>query len=150
MSTTSPGTLSVTRRFDFAMERVFDAWLDPAQAARFLFATPTGTMVRAEIDPRVSGKFNFTERRDGVDIEHVGTYVEINRPTRLVFTFGVPLYSPDFVRVCIDQKPVPGGCELTLTQQDTPAEYVERTREGWAKILESLAMCLSKQGEGHS
>jgi uncharacterized protein YndB with AHSA1/START domain len=143
MTTDSTGSLSVTRRFDFPMERVFDAWLDPARAARFLFATPTGTMLRAEIDARVGGNFNFTERRDGVDVEHVGTYVEINRPIRLVFTFGVPLYSPDFVRVCIDLKPVPGGCELTLTQHGTPAEWVERTREGWAKILESLAQHLS-------
>ena len=142
MTTDSPGSLSVTRQFAFPMERVFDAWLDPARAARFLFATPAGTMVRAEIDPRVNGTFNFTDRRDGVDVEHVGTYEEINRPTRLVFTFGVPLYSPDFVRVCIDLKPVPGGCELTLTQHGTPAEYVERTREGWAKILESLAVSL--------
>ena len=69
-------------RFDFSIERVFDAWLDPAKASKFLFTTPTGKMVRVEIDARVGGSFNIT-RRDGEDVEHVGTYVEIDRARRL-------------------------------------------------------------------
>ena len=37
---------SITHSFAAAPERVFDAWLDPAIARRFLFATPTGEMIR--------------------------------------------------------------------------------------------------------
>src|SRR5262249_39504198 len=66
-------TVRVTHRFTASPERVFDAWLDPAKAAKFLFATPTGRMVRAEIDPRVGGTFAFVDRRDGEDVEHTGT-----------------------------------------------------------------------------
>ena len=32
MTAENPGTLMITRRFDFPIERVFDAWLDPARA----------------------------------------------------------------------------------------------------------------------
>jgi uncharacterized protein YndB with AHSA1/START domain len=145
MSTETFGTLEVMRRFDFPIERVFDAWLDPARASQFLFATPTGKMVRAEIDARVGGTFNLTDRRDGQDVEHVGTYLEIDRPRRLSFTFGVPKYSKHSALVRIDFKPLGAGCELTLTQERTLAGWVEKSREGWSKIIDALAANLAEE-----
>ena len=96
--TTNNSVVTVTRHFDFPIERVFDAWLDLAKAAKFLFATPAGTMVRVEIDARVGGTFIFVDRRDGQDIEHVGEYLEIDRPRRLVFEFAVPKFSSQSTR----------------------------------------------------
>jgi uncharacterized protein YndB with AHSA1/START domain len=145
MTAEQSGTLTVTRRFDFPIERVFDAWLDPARASKFLFTTPTGRIVRAEIDARVGGAFTFTDRRDGEDTEHVGTYLEIDRPRRLVFTFSVPKYSKQITRVNIDLKPLPTGCELTLTHEGVPPEWAEQTREGWGKITDTLAANLAKE-----
>jgi uncharacterized protein YndB with AHSA1/START domain len=143
---TAKGTIVITRRFDFPVERVFDAWLDPAKAGRFLFATPTGKMVRVEIDARVGGSFTIT-RRDGEDVEHVGTYLEIDRPRRLVFTFAVPKYSDQVTRVSIDLRPLPKGCELTLTHEGVLPEWLEATREGWGKICDGLAAFLAEGGE---
>jgi uncharacterized protein YndB with AHSA1/START domain len=145
MTAENSGRVVITRRFDFPIEKVFDAWLEPAKAAKFLFATPTGTMVRAEIDGRVGGAFNFTDRRGSEDVGHVGTYVVIDRPRRLVFTFGVPKYSPIVTRVSIDLKPIAENtCELTLTHEGVPAEYLDSNREGWGRILEQLAAILAK------
>jgi uncharacterized protein YndB with AHSA1/START domain len=144
MTAENPETLVITRRFDFSTERVFDAWLDPAKASRFLFATPTGKMVRVDIDARVGGSFNIT-RRDGDDVEHVGTYVEIDRPRRLVFTFGVPKFSAQMTLVTIDLRPLPMGCELTLTHEKVLPEWLDRSREGWGKILDALSTHLAQE-----
>jgi uncharacterized protein YndB with AHSA1/START domain len=132
-------TVCVKRCFTASAEQVFDAWLDPEKARRFLFATPTGQMVRAETDPRVGGRFTFTDRRDGVDVDHTGEYVEIDRPRRLVFTFMVPKYSSESTRVTIAIVPLESGCELTLTHEGVLPEYEARTAEGWSKILAGLA-----------
>ena len=122
----------------------WESAVDPAKASKFLFTTPTGKMVRVEIDARVGGSFNIT-RRDGEDVEHVGTYVEIDRPRRLVFTFGVPKFSAQMTRVSIDLKPLPTGCELTLTHGGVLPEWRDRGREGWSKILDGLSAHLAKE-----
>jgi uncharacterized protein YndB with AHSA1/START domain len=142
MATETLVSLQVTRRFDASPERVFDAWLDPERASRWLFATATGRMVRVEIDPRVGGPFNFTDRRDGEDVEHVGEYLAIDRPSRLVFTFGVPKYSPVMTRVTVDIVPIEGGCDLTLTHEGVLPEYASRTEAGWGRLLDTLATTL--------
>ncbi len=138
MKTENKVTVRVTRRFDASPERVFDAWLDPRKARKFLFATPSGEMVRAEIDPRVGGSFLFVDRRDGVDVDHIGEYLEIDRPRRLAFTFSVPLYSAEITRVFIEIVPVDGGCELTLTHEGVLPDWESRTRAGWGSILDQL------------
>lgn len=95
-------------------------------------------MVRCDIDARVGGRFNLTDRRNGEDVEHVGTYEEIRRPERLVFTFSVPKYSPVVTRVAIDIVPTTHGCELTLTHEGVLDEWAEATRKGWEGILGAL------------
>jgi uncharacterized protein YndB with AHSA1/START domain len=136
-------TVRVTRRFGASAERVFDAWLDPKTAGRWLFATVTGQMVRVEIDARIGGQFIIVERRDGEDVEHRGEYLDIDRPHRLVFTFGVPKYSGETTRVCVDIVPRESGCELTLTHEGVLPEYADRTQTGWTEILGRLAAGLA-------
>jgi uncharacterized protein YndB with AHSA1/START domain len=138
-------TIPVSRRFDASAERVFDAWLDADRAGRWLFAAPDGRMVRAEIDARVGGSFAFVDRRDGEDVEHVGEYLEIDRPRRLAFTFAVPKFSPLVTRVTIDIVPLAAGCELTLTHEEVLPEYGEGSKAGWTMILDGLAATI---GEG--
>jgi uncharacterized protein YndB with AHSA1/START domain len=136
----------VTRRFVFPAEQVFDAWLAPRLASQFLFATPTGRMVRAEIAPHVGGKFCFVDRRDGEDVEHVGEYLELDRPRRIVFTLSVPKYGQELDRVTIEIAPRGAGCELTLTHElrpipNVPDQSIER---GWGEILEGVARTIAR------
>jgi len=142
MGTESTVKVCVMHRLEFPPERVFDAWLDAQQAAKWLFATPTGTMVKAQSDPRVGGRYVFVDRRDGEDVEHMGEYLVIERPRRLVFTFSVPKFSKDPTRVSIEIVPRGNGCELTLTHEGVLPEYADRTQGGWSKILGGLETAL--------
>ena len=136
-------TVRLTRRFAVAPETLFDAWLDPKVAGKFLFATPTGQMIKAETDPRVGGAFVFVDRRpDMGDVEHVGTYLEIDRPKRLVFEFAVPAYERQRTRVTLDFEPDGDGCHLTLTHDGVFEDYVTRTEHGWGMILDALGKAL--------
>jgi uncharacterized protein YndB with AHSA1/START domain len=136
-------TVRVSRRFDVSPERVFDAWLDPRNAGKWLFATPAGEMVRVEIDARAGGRFKFTDRRNGEDIEHSGEYLEIDRPRRLVFNFSVPKFSEEATLIRVEIAPGGFGCELALVHEGVQQEYAGRTEEGWKEILEGLAKVLT-------
>ncbi len=134
--------LTVTHRYFAPAERVFDAWLDPAIARRFLFTAPGGEVVRCDIDARPGGRFTIVDRRDGGDIEHVGGYLEIDRPRRLVFTFAVPQFDPTETTVTVEIEPDGDGCRLTLTHTAVPPEWVDQDREGWTMILGALEAAL--------
>ena len=136
-----PIVIVVRRSYPQSAERVFDAWLDPETARRFLFATKTGTVVRAELDARVGGRFVIVDRRAAGDAQHYGEYHEIQRPRRRVFMFSVERSFANATRVTIEVEPRGAGCELTLTHE-VPAEFAEfeeRTRGGWTTMLDALA-----------
>ncbi|NNB97090.1 SRPBCC domain-containing protein [Corallococcus exiguus] len=141
MSDSLPVKLTVTHRFKDSAERVFNAWLHPVKARCWLFVTaPERPLVRAEINARVGGRFCFTDLRDGEAVEHVGEYLEVDRPRRLVFTFAVPKYSPDYDRVTVDIVPDGEDCVLTLTHEMGPdgERWKDSTEKGWSKILAAL------------
>lgn len=145
MTRTQPIEVRVRHRFRQSAERVFDAWLDVGKARQFLFSTETGEMVRCEIDARVGGRFVLTDRRPDGDVEHTGEYLLIDRPRKLVFTFGIPAASPSFDIVTIAITPEPdGGCTLQLTAEMQPEwkDYADRAREGWGRILAALQALL--------
>ncbi|MEP9358688.1 SRPBCC domain-containing protein [Sphingomonas sp. KR3-1] len=144
----APVVLTVTREFAASAERVFDAWLDPRDAARFLFATPDGEMLACEIDPRVGGRGLIVERRASGDARHRIQFEAIERPHRLVFLFAAdPAEEGQWTRVSIAIVPSHQGCTLTLTHEMDPAwaAYEDQTRKGWTMILESLGRITEKQ-----
>ncbi len=157
MTADPPHMVRVTRRFEAPPDRVFDAWLDPALIGKWMFgpALRDEEVLRIAVDPRVGGSFSFMVRRQGQEIDHVGEYRLIDRPHRLVFTWGIAGGgggSDDESLVTIDIAPLRagvggvGGCELTLTHRlDAKwAAYVPRVEDGWSKMLAALGALLGR------
>jgi uncharacterized protein YndB with AHSA1/START domain len=142
----------VKRRFDARPERVFDAWLDPKLIGQWMFgpALREEQVLRIAVDARVGGAFSFLVRRNQQELDHTGKYLEIERPRRLVFTWGVGTAPEAESRVTIEIAPQGAGCELTLTHDMHPkwAEYAGRTEAGWTRMLDVLATTLARVGEG--
>ena len=136
--TTETVSVAITRHIAAPPETVFDAWLDPESARRWLFATPDGVMERVEIDARVGGRFTVVERRGADLAEHYGEYVELDRPRRLAFDFWTS-FSEERTRVTVAVAPDGDGTRLTLTHEGVWADYEERTQKGWTMMLGGLA-----------
>ncbi|HEY3799698.1 MAG TPA: SRPBCC family protein [Caulobacteraceae bacterium] len=135
--------LTMTRRFDAAPERLFDAWTDPALVARWLFTSPASTAHTVDLDLRIGGPWRIADTREGVVYTALGEYDVIERPRRLAFTFGMPQFSPEFAVVIVEIATDGAGALMTLTQEPLPADAVAATEAGWSEMFEALAGLLT-------
>ncbi len=140
-----PAAIAV-QTFSVPQERVWDAILDPAMIARFMFGPllREETILHIETEARVGGRFSYKVNRPApeggtIDIEHVGRFLELDRPRRIAFTWAVAP-DTDGSTVVIDVVPAPGGCTLTLTHALSPewADFAGRAQASWAKMLAVL------------
>jgi uncharacterized protein YndB with AHSA1/START domain len=102
-------------------------------------------MTTVEIDPKVGGRFNFTQDREGKAAVHVGEYKAIERPRRLVFSWATPEQGTEIPRtastVTIEIEPDGKGSKLTLTHEMDAkwSEWSDRIVGGWTKMLDAMA-----------
>jgi uncharacterized protein YndB with AHSA1/START domain len=132
------GAVRVAQRFEAPAERVFEAWLDPAMAGTWLFATASRPMTQVEIDPRVGGGFRLRDDAGSANVEYRGRYVEIVPPRRLVFTLALKNGAKAATRVIAEIVPRKTGCELRLTHENVPPDHASRIEGRWAGMLYGL------------
>ena len=132
----------VARSYSAPASRVFDAWLDPAIAGRWLFAMATQPMAQVDIDARVDGAFRLVERRGDALVEHAGAYVALVPPRRLAFTLSSSDRAEAPTLVTVDIAPQRVGCRLTLVHEQLPAGRIRELKARWLGILYGLGVTL--------
>jgi uncharacterized protein YndB with AHSA1/START domain len=140
-------TLHLTRTFAAPREKVFRAWTEPEELKRWWgpegYATPI-----AEVDLQVGGKYRLGMRKlpEGDLFYLVGTYREVRRPEKLVYTwswegqadFGETLVTVEFR----DRGP---STEVVLTHALFRTEKARQDHDkGWNGCLDRLAKALSE------
>jgi uncharacterized protein YndB with AHSA1/START domain len=130
--------IRVSSEFEASPEEVFDAWLDPEIAGRWLFATATRPAAKVAIVARVGGAFHFVEGTGGGRFEHAGVYLAIDRPRRLVFTLAGDERSRDLMQVSVEIAPLDPGCVLTLAHENVPPDRASRIEARWTGMLYGL------------
>lgn len=147
-------TATASRDIAAAPDRVFDAWLDPELVREWMQLALCdfgleGDLRRVEIDGRPGGGFHFSDIRGGAEANHWGSYLEIERPRTLRFTWFTSEEEELGNRsvVTLGLEPTAGGTRATIDHQMSAewAEYVEQTSKGWNQMFWAINQVLSRR-----
>jgi uncharacterized protein YndB with AHSA1/START domain len=136
--------VDIERRLPAPVDEVFRWWTDPERLQEWM--APVGS-VEAEVDLRVGGRLRIVMRGDGMEIEHLGTYLEIEPPRRLVFTWSSPYTGPEPSVVSVELEPDGAATRLHLIHRQLPEAAATSHRGGWGAMLDRLDGRLGKAGD---
>jgi uncharacterized protein YndB with AHSA1/START domain len=133
-------TLRIERTFQAPAEAVFDAWTSAEVIRRWWQAQHGWETTEAEVDVRVGGVVRVVMRDPNKDVDYGGggTYTEIERPTRLAFTW---TWDGDTRRTLIeiDLEEHDGVTTVRFTHRGLWDEEAVRSHEdGWSRMLDKL------------
>ena len=86
MTVDSMNSLRITRLIQADRQAVWNAWTQPDQMRQWSCPEPGGVQDITS-DLRIGGSFMITMRVEGADYTAIGTYKEIDAPSRLVYTW---------------------------------------------------------------
>lgn len=136
----APASLTVRRVVPAPRERVFAAWTTPEALKRWS-APGDRTNPTVEVDLRVGGRYRIDMAApNGATHRVVGTYVEIDPPRRLVYTWFWET-NPTLGEMLITVEFLPHGehTEVVLVHSKLPsAEAVVNHERGWVGCLDRL------------
>ena len=138
-------SLTIRRRFKAAPARVYAAWTEPAQIARW-FGPGDVTVVEAQFETRAGGKFMIHGRSpsSGEDHRVFGIVQEAVPNKKLVYTWAWHSTPERQSLVTVEFKPDGDGTLLVLTHEqfaDEPAR--DRHNMGWTGALDKLEKYLA-------
>ena len=137
----------VSKVINAPIEKVFDAWLDPEQLSRFMLPMPGMPHPKTEVDGREGGRFIIYMEVGDEIVPHSGTYLELERPNRLVFSWESP-FSTEGSNVTLDFTSVASNStRIELTHVRFIDEETRSNHEaGWGNILDALDEVLNVKG----
>jgi uncharacterized protein YndB with AHSA1/START domain len=140
LQTAATVTVRAKRRYRHAAESVFESWLKPEIAGRWLFATATRPLAWTEIDARVGGRFRLVEASGPTAGNWAGAYVAIEPCRRLAFTLSGSSLAGS--TVTIDFVEEHKGCRLSVWHDGVPRDRARSLKERWIGILYGLGATL--------
>jgi uncharacterized protein YndB with AHSA1/START domain len=142
---TEEHSLTVRREIAAPAEALFDAWLDEQSLGAWLKPLTTRE-TRAETDPRVGGEFRIVMVDDEASVLHTGTYTEIDRPRRLVFTWSSPVTRFRDTVVTVTFEPsADGSTVVEVHQRGLPDEESRASHDsGWADAVRKLDVLVTQ------
>jgi uncharacterized protein YndB with AHSA1/START domain len=137
--------LRLARHYTVAPEKVWRAWTDPKQVARWFYPSGQHEVVLAEADVRVGGSYRITLRGPaGKEDGAGGVYREVTPQRKLVFTWRGECGGDAESLVTLSFTAAGGGTDFVLLHErfaDVPTRDMHEA--GWNGCLASLGDYLS-------
>ena len=132
--------VQVRRRVKAGAEQIFDLWTKPDLMVRWMSPYPGAVDCKARCALRPGGHFSLVMSSAEASREVSGTYVQVDRPRKLVFTWIGPLTNNVNTLVTVELNPRGDETELVLTHERLPTSAIrEGHTMGWGNILDHLA-----------
>ncbi|SMQ86089.1 Uncharacterized conserved protein YndB, AHSA1/START domain [Devosia lucknowensis] len=137
----------VTHLFAAPPEAVYDALVEPATVRRWQEAWAntgaSGTITGFDFNPEVGGAYRILGTRNGEPSDNWGTFLALDRPTRVSYTFIVDPseeQDPSVVTIIIEPEPEGSGSVVTLyNEMDARwSDYLPQTERAWMRMLEAV------------
>jgi uncharacterized protein YndB with AHSA1/START domain len=142
---TDKPSLTLTRRYRVAPEKVWRAWTDP-EAVKKWWGPGNEPVSLAELDVRVGGRFRVVfGGSDGKAHDSQGVYQEVIPNRKLVFTWTWANSTPERESlVTVTLRPAAGGTELVFRHEQFFDEAVRDAHEqGWSGAFAKLERFLN-------
>jgi uncharacterized protein YndB with AHSA1/START domain len=137
--------LQIRRRVRAGAEEIFDLWTKPELMVQWMSPYPGTVDCKASCDLRPGGAFSLVMSSGESRREVSGTYVQVDRPRKLVFTWIGTLTNNVNTLVTVELNPRGDETELVLTHERLPTPAIrEGHTMGWGNILDHLAEAVLK------
>jgi uncharacterized protein YndB with AHSA1/START domain len=139
VSAIGPAAAVVRRVLPAPPEVVFDEWVDPEALKEWMCPLPARA-AHIELDVRVGGRIRIDVEEDGSAFTVTGTYLRLDRPTRLAFTWSCSTWAvPDLETIVTVTLEPHGdsGTQMTIHHQ-LPDELRADHERGWTLIAQQL------------
>jgi uncharacterized protein YndB with AHSA1/START domain len=133
-------SLSITRHYPVAPEKVWRAWTDPQALSRWFGPGEPDSVTRAELDVRAGGRYRIAfHTLDGEQHEVSGNYQDVVENRRLSFTWAWKSTPERISLVTIDLRPTAQGCELNFRHERFFDQQARDNHErGWTGTFTKL------------
>ena len=138
-------SLSLTRSYKAAPEKVWRAWTDPQALKEWFRPDAAFSTPLAEADVRVGGRFHIVMKNPkGEEFDVSGVYKEVVANRKLVFTWAWKGTPERESLVTVTLRPSGAGTELELKhEQFFDVEARDSHNQGWTGMLPLLERFLA-------
>ena len=145
---TADRVVTVRRVLPAPPDVVYDEWLDPVGMLEWMCPRPARA-VKISLEPSVGGALRIDIEDSGSSLYVTGTFVELDRPRRLRFTWSCSDWADPSVQSLVTVTLEGHGADetmMTIEHEQLPPEQADSHRRGWGTIAIQLGDAIGERG----